>query len=177
MFIERARSAAPGAAAQLAQGIAARYGIPAAEVERRLAIGRFRVKGNNKNSTYTSRGDFMKFEYDYASGTSPMAAVASMDFAAAGNEGSSGAAPALSGDPGSEVWHRDREREAAMSPQAALRGVQAIPSRDGASLTWTVGANDHVDGFNIYRETTDRMLVFAGNEAGLHVVGDEVEFH
>jgi hypothetical protein len=37
---------------------------------------RFRVKGSNRNSTYTSRGDFMKFEYDYAAGTAPMAVTA-----------------------------------------------------------------------------------------------------
>lgn len=51
VFIERARSAAPGAAAALADGIAARYGIPAAEVTRRLAVGRFRVKGNVDRAT------------------------------------------------------------------------------------------------------------------------------
>ncbi len=54
MFIERARSAAPGAAEQLAHAIAARYGIPAAEVARRLAIGRFRVKGNVDAATADS---------------------------------------------------------------------------------------------------------------------------
>ncbi len=144
---------------------------------------RFRVKGNNRNSTYTSRGDFMKFEYDYTSGTAPMmaadrprgtdAAPASLDLA---HEGHAHAALALAGAPGSDASHLDREREAAQNPQAALRRLQAAPSGQGASLRWTVGANDHVDGFNIYREGPDRMLVFAGNEAGLELVGDEVEF-
>lgn len=158
----------------------ANYVGPSSEV-------RFRVKGNNRNSTYTSRGDFMKFEYDYTSGPSLMATadrarndadvvVAGIEFAGASNEADFHAEHALAGSPGSEASHLDREREAAMNPQAALRGLQAIPTRGGASIRWTVGASDHVDGFNIYRETPDRTLAFAGNEAGLELVGEEVEF-
>jgi len=145
---------------------------------------RFRVKGNNRSSTYTSRGDFMKFEYDYTSGTAPMmvaerprleadAVAASMEHA---HEGDAHAEHALAGSPGSAVQHPDREREAAMNPQSALRALRATPTAGGASLAWTIGANEHVDGFNIYRETADRMLVFAGNEAGLELLGEEVEF-
>jgi hypothetical protein len=54
VFIERARSTAPGAAAELARAIAARYGIPAAELEKRFAMGRFRVKGNVDRATADS---------------------------------------------------------------------------------------------------------------------------
>jgi hypothetical protein len=54
VFIERARSTDPGAAAQLANAIAVRYGIAAAEVERRLSVGRFRVKGNVDKATADS---------------------------------------------------------------------------------------------------------------------------
>ncbi|MEO5617041.1 MAG: hypothetical protein ABIS67_04665 [Candidatus Eisenbacteria bacterium] len=145
---------------------------------------RFRVKGSNRNSTYTSRGDFMKFAYDYTSGTAPMmvaerprdesgAAVASMELA---DDGLEHAEHALAGAPGSGAGRLDRELEARLNPQAALRQLQAAPIREGTSLRWTVGVNDHVDGFNIYRETADRMLVFAGNEAGLEVTGEEVAF-
>ena len=149
---------------------------------------RFRVNGNNRNSTYTSRGDFMKFVYDYTSGTAPMlvaerpsegfgAVVAAMPGEDTGSyDGHAHAGLALAGAPGSGAGQLDREREAAMNPQAALRALQAAPVREGASLRWTVGVNDHVDGFNIYRETSDRMLVFAGNEAGLEVTGEEVAF-
>jgi beta-lactamase superfamily II metal-dependent hydrolase len=149
---------------------------------------RFRVKGNNRTSTYTSRGDFMKFEYDYTSGTGPMlvaerpsegfdAVLAAMPGEDTGShDGHAHAELALAGAPGSEAGHLDRERAAAMNPQAALRALQAVPVREGTSLRWTVGVNDHVDGFNIYRETSDRMLVFAGNEAGLEVSGEEVAF-
>ncbi len=46
VYVERPRSPAPGAVAKLAQAMATHYGIAAGELERRLASGRFRVKGN-----------------------------------------------------------------------------------------------------------------------------------
>ncbi|MBL8620393.1 MAG: hypothetical protein JNK64_03790 [Myxococcales bacterium] len=54
VFIERARSTAPTAGRDLARAIAARYGIPAEELEKRFAMGRFRVKGNVDRATADS---------------------------------------------------------------------------------------------------------------------------
>jgi hypothetical protein len=54
VFIERARSEAPDAAAQLARAMASHYGIDAAAVEQRLAVGRFRVKGAVDRATADS---------------------------------------------------------------------------------------------------------------------------
>ncbi|MEZ4401474.1 MAG: hypothetical protein R3B06_15725 [Kofleriaceae bacterium] len=54
VFIEGARSTAPGASGELARAIAARYGLPAAELEKRFAMGRFRVKGNVERATAES---------------------------------------------------------------------------------------------------------------------------
>ena len=138
---------------------------------------RFRVKGNNRNSTYTSRGDFMAFDYDYTSGTAPMMAAApvrGVDAVLASTDG--GALASLPGAPGSVAIGHDREREAALHPQSALRTLLATPTSEGASLAWTVGIHDDVDGFNVYREAADGSMVFAGNEAGVQVRGDDVEF-
>ncbi|MBK9035443.1 MAG: hypothetical protein IPL61_30000 [Myxococcales bacterium] len=73
VFIERARSSAPGAGAELARAIAARYGIPAAELEKRFAAGRFRVKGNVDRATAES----------YAADLASMGAVCSVVSASA----------------------------------------------------------------------------------------------
>lgn len=73
VFIERARSTAPGAAAELARAIAARYGIPAAELEKRFAMGRFRVKGNVDRATADS----------YAADLASLGAVCTITAAAA----------------------------------------------------------------------------------------------
>lgn len=51
VFIERPRSESPDAASTLARAIAARYGIATADLEARLAAGRFRVKGNVDRTT------------------------------------------------------------------------------------------------------------------------------
>jgi hypothetical protein len=51
VYIERARSEAPDAGAKLAQAMASHYGIDAKAVEERLAVGRFRVKGNVPRAT------------------------------------------------------------------------------------------------------------------------------
>ena len=141
---------------------------------------RFRVKGNSRNSTYTSRGDFLKFDYDYAGAAPMMAAIPVRDGMDAQFAVADAADPefamvaALAGAPGTIVAH-DPEREANLHPQGALRTISAAPTPEGASLRWTVGAREHVDGFNVYRESTSG-LVFAGNEAGLEVKGDDVEF-
>ncbi len=54
VFIERARATTPTAGRDLAQAIAARYGIPAEDLEKRFAMGRFRVKGNVDRATADS---------------------------------------------------------------------------------------------------------------------------
>ena len=51
VVIEQPRSPAPGAAAALAAAISARYGIPAGDLERRIARGRFRVKSKVDRAT------------------------------------------------------------------------------------------------------------------------------
>jgi hypothetical protein len=51
VVIEHPRAQGPGAVAALATAIAARYGIPAADLERRLARGRFRVKSKVDRET------------------------------------------------------------------------------------------------------------------------------
>ena len=51
VVIERPRSPAPDAAAALAAAISARYGIPAADLERRIARGQFRVKSRVDRAT------------------------------------------------------------------------------------------------------------------------------
>jgi len=67
---------------------------------------RFRVKGNNRNgSSYTSRGDYMAFAYDYTSGTAPMMAarhetpVANDAAAAAGGSADAGVTAGPERDP------------------------------------------------------------------------------
>lgn len=89
VFIERARSDAAGAAAQLANAIAVRYGIPAAEVERRLAIGRFRVKGNvDKQTADTFAADLTRL--------GAIVTVAPVEAEAAAKAPAAKAAPAVS---------------------------------------------------------------------------------
>ncbi len=51
VVIEQPRSPAPGAAAALAAAISARYGIPAADLERRISRGRFKVKSRVDRTT------------------------------------------------------------------------------------------------------------------------------
>lgn len=167
-------------------------GTPAAYVGPSNEV-RFRVKGNNRTSTYTSRGDFMKFEYDYAQGTG-MVAARDEGFARDVAPALALAAPALfadadgmaaipnfpvdavlAGAPGHEA-HLDLERAAKESPQRMLISLAAAPTREGARLDWAVAKNEHVDGFNVYREATDGRMIFAGNEAAFSLEGDQVHF-
>lgn len=129
---------------------------------------RFRVKGNNRSSTYTSRGDFMKFEYDYTPGTAPMmaadapraeAVVAAFDPNAADRD-----------------EHLDREDLVNRHPVAVLRRIAATPGADGASLEWAIARGEHADGFNVYREAPDGRLALAGSDAAITVEGDEAVF-
>lgn len=147
---------------------------------------RFRVAGNTNSGTYTSRGDYMAFDYDYTSGT--MIAHAPTADAAIGVAGATpllalaavsdgtfdvrGAG--LNGEPGSAVI--DHERLMSTSPQAVLERVETAQAVGGAQLTWAVRAGDHVDGFNVYREAPDGALVFAGNDATVAVEGPDAVF-
>lgn len=54
VYIERPRSSAPGAALALARAIAEHYGIPAADLARRIDGGRFRVKASVDRATADS---------------------------------------------------------------------------------------------------------------------------
>ena len=140
---------------------------------------RFRVASNTNTSTFTSRGDFLSFNYDYAAGTSLERArdrvTAASPVIAAVAVPPIGEAP-LAGAPGSLAAHAADAREQAATPQAALLRLDAAPAAEGARLAWTVRTTDDVDGFNVYRENTEGALVFAGNEATMETVGDEATF-
>ena len=147
---------------------------------------RLRVKGNNRNGTYTSRGDLMAFTYDYTSGTAPMLAAhggSAHDVAAHDHEVAAMTSPAIGDGPetGAAVAAAgpaiDREAFVNRLPQSVLRHIEAAPAAEGARLTWAVAAGDHVDGFNVYREDGPGSLRFAGNEAGVEVVDGEAVFH
>jgi beta-lactamase superfamily II metal-dependent hydrolase len=116
---------------------------------------RLRVLGNNrKQGSYTSRGDFMAFTYDYTQGTAP-------EFAAA--QAHSSAAP-TSGPVAPEL------------PLSVLARLDAHGTRNGVELVWAVDRGAHVDGFNVYRQDAAGGRVFVGNEAMLGIHGDVAEF-
>ncbi len=118
---------------------------------------RFRVLGSqNSGSSYTSRGDYLVFGYDYTSGTSASPVV-----------------PVLAAAPAPPPPALDRSR---LLPTAMLRSVAATPTARGVELSWAVGHNDDADGFNVYREDGDGALAFVGNDASLELVGDEARF-
>jgi beta-lactamase superfamily II metal-dependent hydrolase len=123
---------------------------------------RFRVKGNNRSSTYTSRGDLMSFNYDYTSGTAPMAM-------ATGIEGAPAAFAAVTPEAG-------RPNLEEPPPLGVLRRAEASRHDGVVELTWAVDAKAHVDGFNLYRENASGERVFAGHEALLESRADEVRF-
>ncbi len=120
---------------------------------------RFRVTGNTRTSTYTSRGDFMKVEYDYAAGTAP-AMVAGLP--PAGDDGAAATAsePRRTLDP------------ALILPHAMLRSVDARPTAAGVALQWSIGIHEDSDGFNVYRQAADGSLEFVGNDATFTQAGD-----
>lgn len=113
VFIERARSTAPTAGRDLARAIAARYGIPAEELEKRFAMGRFRVKGNVDRATADS----------YAADLASLGAVCSVVGA--------GATP-LPVATGQAMTLPGAQR---MSPPAAAPAPVASPVQDLGALT------------------------------------------
>ena len=61
VVIEQPRSPAPGAAGALAAAISARYGIPSADLERRITRGRFKVKSRvDRNTADTYAADLTR---------------------------------------------------------------------------------------------------------------------
>ncbi len=121
---------------------------------------RLRVATNTRNSSFTCRGDYMAFNYDYTPGTSPMI-VSPLALGRVVDSDAMFAAVV-------PVEH-DAHLVAggAEMPLAALRSIDAAPSAGGIELTWTVPVTEHVDGFNVYREDAAGTLVFAGNESQL----------
>jgi beta-lactamase superfamily II metal-dependent hydrolase len=116
---------------------------------------RLRVASNKRNNSFTCRGDYMAFTYDYVQGTAP--ALASR--------------PREEGEPADQV-----DREFPELPLSVLTRLSAAPSSEGITLTWAVDLGAHVDGFNIYREDAAGGRLFAGNEAMVGLAGDQAEF-
>src|SRR5262245_200640 len=131
-------------------GTPANYVSPTPEV-------RLRVLANNrKQGSYTSRGDYMAFTYDYTQGTSPAMVVVPGGTVASAFPAAGPDVPEL--------------------PLSVLERLDARRTMRGAELFWAVQRGAHVDGFNIYREDASGSRVFVGNEAMLRPQGDEVEF-
>jgi beta-lactamase superfamily II metal-dependent hydrolase len=118
-------------------------------------VVRCRVLGNTRTTSYTSRGDYMAFRYDYAQGSA--ITVTPEAYAAL--------VPAGFHEP-----YRDA------TPQAKVMTVQAANARDGVRLEWTTGRNEHMDGFNVYREQADGALALVGFEADIEMTSDDVRF-
>ena len=117
---------------------------------------RLRVATNQRNSSYTCRGDYLAFTYDYLEGTAP-AMVASLPH----------------GEPGPAAGGGEEPREL---PLSVLTRLAATPSAAGVDLLWAVDRGSHVDGFNVYREDAAGGRLFAGNEVMLGLEGDEAVF-
>lgn len=137
---------------------------------------RFRVLGStNSGSSYTSRGDYLQFAYDYTSGTMAQPVAGGDDALAAPVAGVAGGIPAAQA-----AWPAVERRPAPepehIVPVGMLRRIEATPSVQGVVLAWAIGQNEDADGFNIYRENADRSLAFVGNDATLQLVGDEAQF-
>ncbi len=121
---------------------------------------RLRVATNTRSSSFTCRGDYMAFTYDYTPGTTPML-VSPLALGRVVEAGTMFAVARPSVDNAHLV------RGGAELPLAALHSIVASPSASGIELTWTVPVTEHVDGFNVYREDAAGTLVFAGNESEL----------
>lgn len=134
---------------------------------------RFRVLGSTKaGSSYTSRGDLMKFEYDYTPGTAPMMLAAFTPVVTPRHDDD--------GAIGTPHEHAVERRPAVAPelalPQSMLRRVDAMASPAGVELVWSVGVHEDADGFSVYREESDGSLVFVGNESELELQGEVAQF-
>jgi beta-lactamase superfamily II metal-dependent hydrolase len=134
-------------------------GSPANYVSSGVQQVRFRVKGNNKpDGSYTSRGDYMAFTYDYTAGTLRAPQVELEPIAAVG-------------DPA-----HGHDEETPVLPQSVLLRLEGRPADNGVVLAWSTSTTDHVDGFNVYRENAAGERVHLGNEALIELVSDEARF-
>ncbi|MBE7454292.1 MAG: hypothetical protein HS111_37195 [Kofleriaceae bacterium] len=133
VYLDRPRSTAPGAAAALAQAMAAHYGLPAAEIERRLATGRFRVKtGVDRATADAFAGDLAQLGAEVSVGGGGADATgpggdrapsgAAVAAAAAGAGGGGAPADRGAGDPTARARERWRPRRA-VGDAPADRGV------------------------------------------------------
>jgi beta-lactamase superfamily II metal-dependent hydrolase len=138
---------------------------------------RLRVATNTRNSSFTCRGDYMAFTYDYTPGTLPRpveralalgaparALHPELPLVAYASAPASPAAVVADARPAARDAHLTVG--GAEQPLAALRSAEARWSTGGATLTWTVPSDEHVDGFNVYRESS-AGLSFVGNESSL----------
>ncbi len=118
-------------------------------------VVRCRVQGNNRSKSYTSRGDYMAFQYEYASGT--IITVTPETYATL--------VP--------EDFHEPYRDPA---PQARLLSLQAASTSGGVRLEWATARHEHLDGFNVYRQQPDGSLALIGHEAQLETTSDDVRF-
>ncbi len=118
-------------------------------------VVRCRVQGNNRSKSYTSRGDYMAFQYEYASGT--IITVTPETYATL--------VP--------EDFHEPYRDPA---PQARLLSLQAASTSGGVRLEWATARHEHLDGFNVYRQQPDGSLAWIGHEAELETTSDDVRF-
>ncbi len=120
---------------------------------------RLRVRSNTRNSSFTCRGDYMAFTYDYlpAAGTTPVLAAAST-------------APLHEADDSGEnpLEHT--------FPLSALREVTSSVGDAGVVLDWSTDLHAHLDGFAVYRDAADGSRVELGGETVLPPEGDVVRF-
>ena len=118
-------------------------------------VVRCRVLGNTRNNSYTCRGDYLAFQYDYTQGTrmtrspSEYAALVPADF---------------------------HEPYFEATPQEHVTWIETASKAAGVQLSWATERHAHVDGFNVYRAQANGSLVFAGGEAVLEATADEVRF-
>jgi beta-lactamase superfamily II metal-dependent hydrolase len=138
-------------------------GTPAAYVSATREV-RLRVSTNTRTSSFTCRGDYMAFAYDYTSGT--MRVPAPVVYASAVH-------PITAAEPVADAHLAEGGAE---RPLSALRSIEAVPGANGADLTWSISVNDHVDGFNVYRVDGAGERVFAGNEASFEVADGVATF-
>ncbi len=142
---------------------------PAAYVSATREV-RLRVRGSTRTAgSYTSRGDYMAFTYDYTAGTLRTPGLDGM-IAADVPAGADAVTAAMVAMP--EI----APAEAPELPLSVLRSAEATPAEEGITLTWSVDARGHADGFNVYREDANGTRQFVGNEAIVENQGEETVF-
>jgi hypothetical protein len=118
-------------------------------------VVRCRVLANTRTSSFTCRADYMAFGYTYLQGTrmsrtpQEYAALVPADF---------------------------HEPYRNLVPQASVQKLSVTPDLAGVTLSWSTGAHEHMDGFNVYREGPEGQLVHVGAEAVIATTSDEFMF-